>query len=46
LPARTSAEVEEKIWLVTFMNYDLGFFDHETGRVECAETPFTAKHGF
>jgi putative transposase len=39
-------EVEEKIWLVTFMNYDLGFFDHETGRVECAENPFTAKHGF
>ena len=36
-------EVEEKIWLVTFMNYDLGFFDHEAGRVECAENPFGAK---
>ena len=36
-------EVSEKIWLVTFMNYDLGFFDHETGRVECAANPFTAK---
>jgi hypothetical protein len=23
-------EIEEKIWLVSFMNYDLGFFDHET----------------
>ncbi len=36
-------EVEEKIWLVSFMNYDLGFFDHETGRIECAENPFGAK---
>ena len=30
-------EIEEKIWLVSFMHYDLGFFDHETGRVECAD---------
>jgi hypothetical protein len=29
-----------------FMIYDLGFFDHEAGRVECAENPFAAKHGF
>jgi putative transposase len=36
-------EVEEKIWLVTFMHYDLGFFDHETGRIECAQNPFGAK---
>jgi len=36
-------EVSEKIWLVTFMHYDLGFFDHQTGRVECAENPFSAK---
>ena len=36
-------EVAEKIWLVSFMHYDLGFFDHETGRVECAENPFGAK---
>jgi hypothetical protein len=36
-------EVSEKIWLVSFMQYDLGFFDHETGRVECAENPFGAK---
>jgi putative transposase len=26
-------EVSEKIWLVSFMNYDLGFFDSESGRV-------------
>ena len=36
-------EVSEKIWLVTFMDYDLGFFDHETARVECAVNPFAAK---
>ena len=36
-------EVSEKIWLVSFMQYDLGFFDHESGRVECAQNPFGAK---
>jgi putative transposase len=36
-------EVSEKIWLVTFMHYDLGFFDHEVGRVECAPNPFETK---
>jgi len=39
-------EVSDKIWLVSFMKYDLGFFDHEAGRVECAENPFAAQHGF
>jgi hypothetical protein len=29
-------EIEEKIWLVSFMNHDLGFIDHESGRIECA----------
>jgi putative transposase len=36
-------EVSERIWLVSFMHYDLGFFDDEVGRVECAENPFNAK---
>lgn len=36
-------EVSEKIWMVTFMHYDLGFFDHESSRVECAPNPFSAK---
>ncbi|HEX5283019.1 MAG TPA: hypothetical protein VFW30_02780 [Bryocella sp.] len=36
-------EIDEKIWLVSFMQYDLGFFDEEYGRVECAENPFGAK---
>jgi putative transposase len=35
-------QVEEKIWLVSFMQYDLGFFD-QTCRIESAENPFTAK---
>jgi hypothetical protein len=26
-------EVEDKIWLVSFLNYDLGFFDENVGRV-------------
>jgi putative transposase len=36
-------EVAEKVWLISFMHYDLGFFDHETSRFECAESPFAAK---
>jgi putative transposase len=36
-------EVSDKIWLVSFMKYDLGFFDQEAGRVECAENPFGAR---
>ncbi len=36
-------QVSDTIWLVTFMHYDLGFFDHESTRVECAENPFGAK---
>ena len=36
-------QVDERIWLVTFMQYDLGFFDDETCRLEPAENPFQAK---
>ena len=36
-------EVSEMIWLVSFVHYDLGFFDHETGRVECADNPFATQ---
>jgi len=35
-------EVSDRIWLVTFMHFDLGYFDHETGRLESAENPFAA----
>ena len=27
-------QVGERIWLVTFMHYDLGYFDDEAGRLE------------
>ena len=36
-------QTAEHIWLVSFMEYDLGFFDHETCRLESAENPFGAK---
>jgi putative transposase len=36
-------QVDERIWLVTFMKYDLGFFDDETCRLEPATSPFGAK---
>jgi len=36
-------EVSDKVRMVSFMQYDLGFFDHETGRVTSAENPIDAK---
>jgi putative transposase len=36
-------QVGERIWLVTFMHYDLGYFDDEAGRVEPIENPFGSK---
>jgi putative transposase len=36
-------EVSDNIWLVSFMHYDLGYFDHETCRLESVENPFQAK---
>ncbi len=33
-------EVEDGIWLVSFMNYDLGYFDEETKRLEPLNYPF------
>jgi putative transposase len=37
------AQVGERVWLVTFMQYDLGYFDDETGRLEPIENPFGPK---
>jgi len=34
-------EVADQIWLISFMHYDIGFFDNEKGRVEPARNPFT-----
>lgn len=36
-------QIDERIWLVSFMHYDLGFFDDETCRLEPATNPFQAK---
>jgi hypothetical protein len=33
-------QVGERIWLVTVMQYDLGYFDDETCRLEPIENPF------
>jgi putative transposase len=33
-------EVEDGIWLVSFLDYDLGFFDQYEDRVEPAKNPF------
>ena len=45
LPARRSAfkEVYDDIWLVSFMDYDLGYFDLETRVLEPLENPFGPK---
>jgi putative transposase len=39
----TVTQVGERIWLVTFMHYDLGYFDDETCRLEPIENPFGPK---
>jgi putative transposase len=36
-------QVGERIWLVTFMQYDLGYFDDEVGRLEPIANPFGPK---
>jgi hypothetical protein len=36
-------EVEEKIWLVSFLDLDLGYFDEKEGQVESTANPFGAK---
>jgi len=36
-------ETADKIWLVSFMDYDLGYFDEEARRVEPIDNPFKAK---
>ena len=36
-------QVGERIWLVTFVQYDLGYFDDETCRLEPIENPFGSK---
>ena len=35
-------QIDDKIWLVSFMNYDIGYFDEETCRVDVGANPFGA----
>ena len=36
-------QTDDRIWLVSFMHYDLGYFDHETCRLEPLQSPFGPK---
>jgi hypothetical protein len=36
-------EVEDQVWLVSFLDFDLGFFYRVVGRVEPAPNPFLPK---
>ena len=37
-------EIADEIWLVSFMDYDLGFFDQDVNKVEpVGENPFAPK---
>ena len=36
-------QVGERVWLVTIMRYDLGYFGDETCRLEPIQNPFEPK---
>jgi len=36
-------QVSDEIWLVSFMDYDLGYVDYQTCRLEPIENPFGPK---
>ena len=36
-------QVEDDVWLVSFMGYDMGYFDLESHRVQALENPFGPK---
>lgn len=36
-------QMDDKIWLVTFMHYDLGCFDETRCRLESINNPFASK---
>ena len=35
-------QTDDHVWLVSFMHYDLGYFDDETSRLEPIDNPFGA----
>jgi putative transposase len=36
-------QIDERIWLVSFMDYDLGYFDDQVCRLEPLSNPFGPK---
>jgi hypothetical protein len=36
-------QVDERVWLASFMHHDLGYFDDETCRLEPLQNPFGPK---
>jgi len=40
---RQTGQTDDRIWLVSFMDYDLGYFDDETCRLEPIQNPFGPK---
>jgi transposase InsO family protein len=36
-------QVEDDVWLVSFMDYDLGYFDMESNKVQALDNPFGPK---
>ena len=36
-------QTEDHVWLVSYMEYDLGYFDDETCRLEPIDNPFGSK---
>ncbi len=37
-------QVEDDVWLVSFMDYDLGYFDLESNKVQALDNPFGPKY--
>lgn len=37
-------EVDDQVWLVSFLDYDSGFFDQDEGRVEPGPNPFAPEN--
>ena len=35
--------MEDEVWLVSFMDYDLGYFDLESNKVQALDNPFGPK---
>lgn len=36
-------QIEDDVWLVSFMDYDLGYFDLESNKVQALDNPFGPK---